>query len=183
MLDVADFGEAVATEADVVALDQGRAEAVDEDARAAVARDDVARARGRAADGRRGVCDPDAVGRVALRRGPGNAGHANVVALDEGAGGRAHDGDAVPLVPGNDVAGRVRGAADGGAGRVIDQHAGHVIAQGVTPSAARPIVFPVIKVLVEAPATPTPMATPPAVALFEELLPAIRLPEMVVLAA
>ena len=42
LLDVADLGEAVATEADVVALDQGRAEAVDEDARAAVARDDVA---------------------------------------------------------------------------------------------------------------------------------------------
>ena len=130
LLAVADLGVAIAAQADVVVLDQGGAVAVDEDAGVVVARNDVACGGGRAADGGRGVGDPDAVGRVALRRGPGNADHADVVALDEGAGGRAHDGDAVPLVPGNDVAGRVRGAADGGAARVDDQHAGHVIAQG-----------------------------------------------------
>src|SRR5262249_6224349 len=100
---------AVAAQADVVALDLGGAVVIAEDARAAVARDDVARVRGRAADGRRGVGDPDAVAGVAQRRGPRGADHADVVSLDECTGAFRGDGDAVPLVAGDDVGRRDSG--------------------------------------------------------------------------
>ena len=77
--------------------------AVDADAVAVVARDDVARGRSRAADDGAARADVDAVGGVAEIGGAGGVG-ADLVALDRHRAGAGGQGDAL-VVGGDDVAG------------------------------------------------------------------------------
>ncbi len=115
------LGGAGGVGADEVALDCGADNTAQCDAIAAIARDDIARPRGGAAD--REVAENlgaveiglDAVGAVGQGGGAGGV-DADIVALHDD-GRAAHQKHAVALVPGNNVAGVGGGAADGEAGR------------------------------------------------------------------
>src|SRR5262249_36355235 len=129
--------------ADEVALDDVLRGGVDGHAGAvgAVAADDVGRRRGATADGvvRGAAGEGHAVAGVEQGDGPGDVG-ADEVALDQVVGGAAAvDLDAVAVegagalggaIPRNDVAGAGHRAADGIAGRAVEEDAVEVVGEG-----------------------------------------------------